>query len=78
MNEKKISASLLRLVGRPKFKDGKPVMKEGEPELRAIKADEVLDWAETDTHVTVVTVDGQRFRGEKPAEKPARSRGGEA
>lgn len=67
-----IPADLLALVERPQVKDGKVVMtkkKNGDevPVLRAIDAEEVIAWLETDTEVVVVTVDGQRYRGVKPA-----------
>lgn len=45
-------------------KDGKPT---GETAKKAIKADEVLAFRDYGTHVVVVTVDGQKFTGEKVA-----------
>lgn len=45
-------------------KDGKPT---GEMAKKAIKADEVLSFKDYGAHVVVVTVDGQKFTGEKAA-----------
>lgn len=46
-----------------------PVLQDGKPTEKirqvAIKADEVLSFREYEDHVVVVTVDGQKFRGEK-------------
>jgi hypothetical protein len=70
-DKKKIPADLLKLVQRPQVKDGRAVTKqesgEAVPALRAIKAAEVFDWSESETEVVVITVDGQRYRGAKPA-----------
>lgn len=69
----KIPAELLKLVKRPEVKDGKVVTRKEKGEevavLRAIAADEVFAWAEHEDEVSVVTVDGQNYRGEKPAKK---------
>lgn len=62
----RIPAALLKLVQRPVTnKDGKPVMDKGEPKLRQVKADEVLDWREYSDRVVVVTIDGQKYVGAK-------------
>ncbi|MBK6742519.1 MAG: hypothetical protein IPG66_05880 [Hydrogenophilales bacterium] len=45
-------------------KDGKPT---GETAKKAIKADEVLSFRDYGDRVVVVTVDGQKFTGEKAA-----------
>lgn len=61
------AAQAAKLVFRdvPKMgEDGKPT---GETKKAAIKADEVLSFRDYGTHVVVVTVDGQKFTGEKAA-----------
>lgn len=45
-------------------KDGKPT---GETAKKAVKADEVLSFRDYGDRVVVVTVDGQKFTGEKAA-----------
>lgn len=53
------AAQAAKLVFRPPEKEGgKPV---------AIKAEEVLSFRDYGAHVVVVTVDGQKFAGEKAA-----------
>jgi len=53
----------------PKFNDKKePVYDdEGKPVMldKAITEDEVLSFKDYGTHVVVVTIDGQKFRGDK-------------
>ena len=61
------AAQAAKLVFRDvpaKDKDGKPT---GEVAKKSIKADEVLAFKDYGTHVVVVTVDGQKFTGEKAA-----------
>lgn len=53
------AAQAAKLVCRPPSEpDGRPI---------AIKAAEVLSFRDYGTHVVVVTVDGQKFTGEKAA-----------
>lgn len=58
------NAQAAALVKRdvPTFKDGKPT---GKTKKVSINADEVMSFREYDTYVTVVTIDGQKYRGEK-------------
>ncbi|MCU7877144.1 MAG: hypothetical protein KZQ84_10140 [Candidatus Thiodiazotropha sp. (ex Lucinoma borealis)] len=46
----------------PERKDGKP---NGKISQQAVKADEVLSFREYESHVVVVTKDGQKFQGDK-------------
>lgn len=72
MAKETIPADLLKRVQRPVTdKKGQVVTeKKGNndvPKLRAIKADEVLSWRESDGEVAVVTTDGQKFRSTQGA-----------
>lgn len=67
--EELTAADAAKLVFRevPKLdKDGKPT---GKVENISIGADEVLAFRDYVDHVVVVTVDGQKFTGEKKAGK---------
>jgi len=57
-------AQIAKLVKRgvPILKDGKPT---GNIKYIAIPANEILAHVEHDTYVSVVTVDGHKFRGNK-------------
>lgn len=68
--KKPIDRKLLALVKRPTLdKRGHPALNDkGEQTLRAVKAEEVLDYSvrPAEGTVTVVTVDGHKFVAELP------------
>jgi len=67
VNEQKIPGALRRLVRRPAYKDGKPAG------TREIASKEVLDWAASEREIVIITVDGHRYRADKPTGKAAAS-----
>lgn len=58
------AAQAAKFVKRPvpELKDGKPT---GKMRQLAVKTEEVLSFREYDSHVVVVTTDGQKLQGDK-------------